>query len=118
MSTKRFTLSELVPEWLLTGSVTQLVLAIISKDTRTPLERWVFDVKLVESPADSSQPYALYWILVIRFSWSPQSTYETGGGDPGRDTCHTEADHLDGDVSSRDSRSNGIQHLGVHVGIG
>ncbi|KAF8168183.1 spindle assembly checkpoint protein [Crassisporium funariophilum] len=37
-----------VQKWLLTGSVTQLVLAIISKDTRTPLERWVFDIKLVE----------------------------------------------------------------------
>jgi mitotic spindle assembly checkpoint protein MAD2 len=46
------------PEWLLTGSVTQLVLAIISKDTRTPLERWVFDVKLVEPPVDSAEPYA------------------------------------------------------------
>ncbi|EKM83533.1 hypothetical protein AGABI1DRAFT_110183 [Agaricus bisporus var. burnettii JB137-S8] len=43
-----------VHKWLLTGSVTQLVLAIISKDTRTPLERWVFDVKLVEPPADAS----------------------------------------------------------------
>jgi mitotic spindle assembly checkpoint protein MAD2 len=46
-------------EWLLTGSVTQLVLAIISKDTRTPLERWVFDIKLVEPPADSKEPYGL-----------------------------------------------------------
>ncbi len=44
-------------EWLLTGSITQLVLAIISKDSRTPLERWVFDINLVESPADSSEPY-------------------------------------------------------------
>lgn len=43
-------------EWLLTGSVTQLVLAIISKDSRTPLERWVFDIKLVEPPADSNEP--------------------------------------------------------------
>ena len=43
-------------EWLLTGSVTQLVLAIISKDTRTPLERWVFDIKLVEQPADPREP--------------------------------------------------------------
>ncbi|KAH9487010.1 Mitotic spindle assembly checkpoint protein MAD2A [Psilocybe cubensis] len=41
-----------VQKWLLTGSVTQLVLAIISKDTRTPLERWVFDIMLVEPPAD------------------------------------------------------------------
>ncbi|KIK39063.1 hypothetical protein CY34DRAFT_808692 [Suillus luteus UH-Slu-Lm8-n1] len=45
-----------VNKWLLTGSVTQLVLAIISKDTRLPLERWVFDVNLVEKPADSAEP--------------------------------------------------------------
>ncbi|KAL0951289.1 hypothetical protein HGRIS_008000 [Hohenbuehelia grisea] len=45
-----------VQKWLLTGSVTQLVLAIISKDTRTPLERWVFDIKLVEQPADGAAP--------------------------------------------------------------
>ncbi|KAG0699527.1 DNA-binding protein [Suillus ampliporus] len=43
-------------KWLLTGSVTQLVLAIISKDTRLPLERWVFDVNLVEQPANSTEP--------------------------------------------------------------
>lgn len=45
-----------VNKWLLTGSVTQLVLAIISKDARLPLERWVFDVNLVEQPADSAEP--------------------------------------------------------------
>ncbi|KAG5636898.1 hypothetical protein H0H81_006484 [Sphagnurus paluster] len=45
-------------EWLLTGSVTQLVLAIISKDTRTPLERWVFDIKLVEQPTDPTEQKA------------------------------------------------------------
>ncbi|KIK96838.1 hypothetical protein PAXRUDRAFT_825525 [Paxillus rubicundulus Ve08.2h10] len=45
-----------VNKWLLTGSVTQLVLAIISKDTRLPLERWVFDVNLVEPPTDSTSP--------------------------------------------------------------
>lgn len=39
------------------GSVTQLVLAIISKDTRTPLERWVFDIKLVEPSPESKEPY-------------------------------------------------------------
>ncbi|KAG5342159.1 Mitotic spindle assembly checkpoint protein MAD2A [Termitomyces sp. T112] len=41
-----------VQKWILTGSVTQLVLVIISKDTRTPLERWVFDIELVEQPTD------------------------------------------------------------------
>ena len=47
-------------EWLLTGAITQLVLAIISKDTRTPLERWVFDINLVEPPAEGSQPYVCF----------------------------------------------------------
>ncbi|GBE78028.1 Mitotic spindle checkpoint component mad2 [Sparassis crispa] len=45
-----------VNRWLLTGSVTQLVLAIISKDSRTSLERWVFDINLVEQPAGSNEP--------------------------------------------------------------
>ncbi|PCH33727.1 spindle assembly checkpoint protein [Wolfiporia cocos MD-104 SS10] len=47
-----------VNKWLLTGSITQLVLAIISKDSRVTLERWVFDVTLVEQPTntESSAP--------------------------------------------------------------
>ncbi|KAF8557180.1 spindle assembly checkpoint protein [Imleria badia] len=45
-----------VNKWLLTGSVTQLVLAIISKDTRLPLERWVFDINLVAPPVDAAEP--------------------------------------------------------------
>ena len=32
------------------------MLAIISKDSRTPLERWVFDINLVEPPAGASEP--------------------------------------------------------------
>ncbi|KAI5123611.1 hypothetical protein M0805_003427 [Coniferiporia weirii] len=39
-----------VQKWLLTGGVTQLVLAIIAKDSRTTLERWVFDVQLQNQP--------------------------------------------------------------------
>ncbi|THV07708.1 spindle assembly checkpoint protein [Dendrothele bispora CBS 962.96] len=45
-----------VQKWLLSGSVTQLVLVIMSKETRTPLERWMFDIKLVEPPPDSKEP--------------------------------------------------------------
>ncbi|OBZ78601.1 Mitotic spindle assembly checkpoint protein MAD2A [Grifola frondosa] len=45
-----------VNKWLLTGSITQLVVAIISKDSRIPLERWVFDINLVEQPAKTSEP--------------------------------------------------------------
>jgi len=44
-----------VNKWLLTGVVTQLVVAIISKDTRTPLERWVFDIHLVEQPSSETE---------------------------------------------------------------
>jgi mitotic spindle assembly checkpoint protein MAD2 len=55
-----------ITEWLLTGSVTQLVLAIISKDTRTPLERWVFDIKLVEPPAESEERYDSSIFLYLR----------------------------------------------------
>ncbi|KAJ7634233.1 spindle assembly checkpoint protein [Mycena polygramma] len=44
-----------VQKWILTGSVTQLVLVILAKDTRTTLERWVFDIKLVEPPTDSTE---------------------------------------------------------------
>lgn len=32
--------------WLSTGSVKGLILAIISKDTRTTIERWTFDIVL------------------------------------------------------------------------
>jgi mitotic spindle assembly checkpoint protein MAD2 len=35
-------------EWIATGSVTQLVLAIITKEGRITLERWVFDITLVD----------------------------------------------------------------------
>ncbi|KAJ7038272.1 spindle assembly checkpoint protein [Mycena alexandri] len=44
-----------VQKWLLTGSVTQLVLVILAKDTRTALERWVFDIKLVDPPTEGSE---------------------------------------------------------------
>ncbi|KZT06009.1 spindle assembly checkpoint protein [Laetiporus sulphureus 93-53] len=45
-----------VNKWLLTGSVTQLVLAIIAKDSRTTLERWVFDINVVEQPSNAIGP--------------------------------------------------------------
>lgn len=46
----------------MTGSVTQLVLAIISKDSRTPLERWIFDITLVE-PAPDSDGFGSFFLL-------------------------------------------------------
>jgi hypothetical protein len=45
------------PAWLLKGNVTQLVLVLLSKDTRTPLERWTFNVDLVAPPGEGSEPY-------------------------------------------------------------
>jgi len=43
-------------EWLLKGNVTQLILVLLSKDTRTPLERWVFNVDLVRSADEKVLP--------------------------------------------------------------
>ncbi|TDL28526.1 spindle assembly checkpoint protein [Rickenella mellea] len=43
-----------VQKWLVSGGVTQLVLAIISKDSRVTLERWVFDINLQNPPAESA----------------------------------------------------------------
>ena len=48
-------LKEIYEEWILSGSVNQLVMAIISKDTRITLERWVFDIMLVEPPSEGSE---------------------------------------------------------------
>ncbi|EKM61126.1 uncharacterized protein PHACADRAFT_247513 [Phanerochaete carnosa HHB-10118-sp] len=45
-----------VNKWLLTGSITQLVLAIISKDSRLTLERWVFDVNIMDQDQPSGPP--------------------------------------------------------------
>jgi len=47
---------EQVNTWLLTGSITQLVLAIIARDTRVVLERWVFDVTVHDPPAEGEAP--------------------------------------------------------------
>ncbi|GJJ09446.1 hypothetical protein Clacol_003669 [Clathrus columnatus] len=43
-----------VNKWLLTGSVTQLVVAIIARDTRITLERWVFNVTVHESQSNEN----------------------------------------------------------------
>ncbi|CED85614.1 Spindle assembly checkpoint protein [Phaffia rhodozyma] len=54
-------ITEQVHAWLMSGQITRLVLAIISKDTRETLERWQFDVKMDASstepnPSDSFIP--------------------------------------------------------------
>ncbi|KDQ16373.1 hypothetical protein BOTBODRAFT_130176 [Botryobasidium botryosum FD-172 SS1] len=42
-----------VHEWLMSGTIKQLVLAVIAKETRITLERWVFDIHLQEPPTTS-----------------------------------------------------------------
>ncbi|EJD55557.1 spindle assembly checkpoint protein [Auricularia subglabra TFB-10046 SS5] len=44
-----------VNTWLMSGDVTQLVVVIVQKDTRVPLERWVFDVTLVDDAPPDGQ---------------------------------------------------------------
>ncbi|KAL7413070.1 putative mitotic spindle checkpoint-related protein [Mrakia frigida] len=39
-------ITEQVHAWLMSGSISRLVLAIMSKDTRETIERWQFDVKM------------------------------------------------------------------------
>lgn len=90
-------------EWLLTGSVTQLVLAIISKDTRTPLERWVFDIFLVDPAPEGSEArydcYSCYGWMCIKIN-GEQPTNETGVRDTIRNSGYLEANHLYGDISA------------------
>ncbi|KZW02591.1 spindle assembly checkpoint protein [Exidia glandulosa HHB12029] len=44
-----------VNTWLMSGDVTQLVVVIVAKDSRVPLERWVFDVTLVDEPGSADR---------------------------------------------------------------
>ncbi|KAG8901845.1 Mitotic spindle checkpoint component mad2, partial [Tulasnella sp. 403] len=45
-----------VREWLNSGSITQLVIAVVARETKITLERWVFDIKLTlpPQPTDSN----------------------------------------------------------------
>lgn len=52
-----FMSNAVIPAWLLKGNVTQLVLVLLSKDTRTPLERWTFNVDLVAPQEHGSDSY-------------------------------------------------------------
>ena len=52
---------------MLTGAVTQLVVAIITKDSRTPLERWVFDINLVEQSSQGAVKEYVCWSM----QWAP-----------------------------------------------
>lgn len=104
------------PEWLLTGSVTQLVLAIISKDTRTPLERWVFDVKLVEPAPDSTEPCDVFpatGLFLILMS-AQRALCETRGRNTVGDSRHPQTDHLDGHILACDPGADCFQYPGVH----
>ncbi|KAJ2911233.1 MAD2 mitotic arrest deficient-like 1 [Coemansia aciculifera] len=45
-----------VEEWLAAGEISKLVLAINSRETRETLERWQFDVQLVEESVEKDKP--------------------------------------------------------------
>lgn len=92
----------MLAEWLLTGSVTQLVLAIISKDTRIPLERWVFDIKLVEPPAESTEAYCCPRAKFPELTWFTQAASQAGSGDPVGNPSYFETDHIHGHLPSGD----------------
>lgn len=102
--------------------MTQLVLAIISKDSRLPLERWVFDINLVEQPAaEGSQPYAFdhgQCGAEMLTALPRQGTCQARERDPGRNPGDPEANSVDGDVPAGHRRADGVQHPGVHVGVG
>ncbi|KAG8999966.1 Mitotic spindle checkpoint component mad2 [Tulasnella sp. JGI-2019a] len=44
-----------VKEWLASGSITQLVIAIVARESKITLERWVFDIKLTLPPGPTAE---------------------------------------------------------------
>ncbi|KAG8964579.1 Mitotic spindle checkpoint component mad2 [Tulasnella sp. 419] len=44
-----------VKEWLNSGSITQLVIAIVARESQLTLERWVFDIKLTLPPLATAE---------------------------------------------------------------
>ena len=57
----------------MSGDVTQLVVVIVAKDTRVPLERWVFDVTLVDEGGSgdgaATQRYGTPLRCPVKFSF-------------------------------------------------
>jgi hypothetical protein len=90
-------------EWLLTGSVTQLVLAIIARDTRVTLERWVFDITVNEAPVEGGAAYVvkslyftLFWYLKTH-----QLKPQTRGRVPVRNPPHPQTNCLKRDIPAK-----------------
>jgi len=106
-----------IPAWLLKGNVTQLVLVLLSKDTRTPLERWTFNVDLVAPPEQGTEPYVsaptFYSPLLTT---TLQCTPEARGGNPKGDTTHYQANRGLGDFPTASVRADRVQHPRVHQG--
>ncbi|KAG8978774.1 Mitotic spindle checkpoint component mad2, partial [Tulasnella sp. 427] len=44
-----------VKEWLNSGTITQLVIAIVARESKITLERWVFDIKLTLPPQPTEE---------------------------------------------------------------
>ena len=107
-----------IPAWLLKGNVTQLVLVLLSKDTRTPLERWSFHVDLVAPLEDGSEPYVppRFPPTTCNHLPLPQCTPKARGGNPKGDSPHYQAGRGLGDLPTAGVRADRVQHPCVHQG--
>lgn len=104
-----------IPAWLLKGNVTQLVLVLLSKDTRTPLERWTFNVDLVAPPEEGSEPYiGLPGFPSITSNYLLQCTPKARGGNPKRDTAYHQASRSLSDFPTTGVRADRVQHPRVY----
>jgi hypothetical protein len=86
------------------------VLAIISKDTRTPLERWVFDINLVEPPAETADKEWAPCIAPVRFTNLVTQGYvdQTRSRDPGGNKIHFKTNRLKRYVFAYHRRANRV----------
>lgn len=104
-----------IPAWLLKGNVTQLVLVLLSKDTRTPLERWTFSVDLVAPLEEGSESYIPgLGFPSITSNHLLQCAPKARGGNPKRDTAYHQANCGLSDFLTTGVRADRVQHPRVH----
>ena len=104
-----------IPAWILKGNVTQLVLVLLSKDTRTPLERWTFNVDLVAPPEEGSEPYVpVPGFPSIVSNPLFQRTPKARGGNPKRDTAYHQASRSLSNFPTTGVRADSVQHTRVY----
>jgi hypothetical protein len=101
--------------WLLKGNVTQLVLVLLSKDTRTPLERWTFNVDLVAPTGEGSEPYIPGpGFPSMTSNHLLQCALKVRGRNPKRDTAYYQANRGLSDFPTTGVRADRVQHPRVH----